>query len=248
MLNSDVKTAPAEGDSRTVEWLTSSTPVPYPGALAFMESRVAAIAAGEAGETVWLLEHPPLYTAGTSAKREDLLNPDILPVFETGRGGQYTYHGPGQRIAYVMLDLKARKPDVRAFVRSLEDWLIATLDEFGVRGERRCGRVGIWVRDDGRSPANCSNGAIRDSNAASLSERPDVGEKKIAAIGIRLRKWVSFHGIALNVNPDLSHYNAIVPCGLREHGVTSLADLGVKASVADVDAALRRNFQKVFES
>ncbi len=204
------------------EWLMSYAPVPYEEAVMRMEQRVGAIIAGQAPEAVWLLEHPPLYTAGTSAKAADLINPSHLPVFQSGRGGQYTYHGPGQRIAYVMLDLKKRKPDVRALVQTLEDWLILTLREFGIDGEKRCDRIGIWVpRGNGR-------------------------EDKIAAIGIRLRKWVSYHGISLNVSPDLSHYGGIVPCGVREHGVTSFRDLGVDASMEDIDAALRRNFDKVF--
>lgn len=190
-----------------------------------MEKRVAAIIAGKAREAVWLLEHPPLYTAGTSAKPADLINPRRLPVFESGRGGQYTYHGPGQRVAYVMLDLKTRNPDARAFVQALEDWLIATLKEFGVQGEKRCERIGVWVQRAGK-------GVTR--------------EDKIAAIGIRLRKWVSFHGIALNVAPNLAHYDGIIPCGVREHGITSLADLGVAARMEDVDTALRRNFEKIF--
>ena len=208
----------------SVEWLTSTAPVPYPEALTRMEERVNAIIAGKASETVWLLEHPPLYTAGTSAKGSDLLNANGLPVYESGRGGQYTYHGPGQRIAYVMLDLKRRKPDLRAFVQSLEDWLIATLADFGVKGEKHCDRIGVWVK--------------RDANF----------DDKIAALGIRLRKWVSFHGVALNVNPDLSHYEGIVPCGVRGHGVTSLKALGVSASMKDIDESLKRNFGKIFEN
>lgn len=203
------------------EWLISPGLVPFPEAEGTMKARAAAIAAGEARELVWLLEHPPLYTAGTSAKEADLLDARF-PVFKTGRGGEYTYHGPGQRVAYVMLNLKSRGPDVRRFVRNLEGWLIDTLAEFGVKGEMREGRVGVWVaRGRGR-------------------------EDKIAAIGIRLSRWVSFHGISLNVVPDLSHYAGIVPCGIKEHGVTSLADLGVAASMADVDAALRRAFERRF--
>lgn len=186
-----------------------------------MEALVHAIRAGTAPETVWLLEHPPLYTAGTSARPADLLTPRF-PVYPAGRGGQYTYHGPGQRVAYVMLDLKQRKPDLRWYVAALEDWLIATLAVFGVRGERRAGRVGIWV-------------ATGDT------------EKKIAAIGVRIRQWVTFHGIALNVNPDLSHFQGIVPCGLSMFGVTSLADLGVTVSKADVDAALQATFTRFFQ-
>jgi lipoyl(octanoyl) transferase len=205
-----------------VEWLTSPGLVPFPEAEGAMKVRAAAIAAGEARELIWLLEHPPLYTAGTSAKDKDLLAPVRFPVFKTGRGGEYTYHGPGQRVAYTMLNLKDRGSDVRAFVRNLEAWLIEALAEFGVTGEIRPGRVGVWVaRGGGR-------------------------EDKIAAIGIRLSRWVSTHGISLNVAPDLSHYAGIVPCGIREHGVTSLADLGITASMADVDAALARAFEKRF--
>jgi lipoyl(octanoyl) transferase len=211
-----------------VEWLISDTPVPYPEAIAVMEARVAGIAAHEAPELVWLLEHPPLYTSGTSGKAGDLLDPRF-PMFTTGRGGQLTYHGPGQRVAYVMLDLKRRQPDVRAFVASLEEWIIRTLLAFNVRGERREDRVGVWV------------------------SRPDKGEgfeDKIAAIGVRLRRWVSFHGIAINVEPDLRHFDAIVPCGVADprYGVTSLVDLGLPVTVADVDIALRQAFEEVFGS
>ena len=203
------------------EWRVSAQPIPYPEAVAAMEDRVAAIRAGAAGELIWLLEHPALYTAGASARPEDLLDAAGLPVFATGRGGQYTYHGPGQRVAYVMLDLKARGGDLRAFVGRLEDWLIATLAAFGVRGERRAGRVGVWVV---RGPV----------------------EAKIAAIGIRVRRWVTYHGVSLNVAPDLGHYRGIVACGIREHGVTSLADLGVEATMDGVDRALRTSFDTVF--
>ncbi len=211
---------------RSVEWRASDGLVPYPEAVAFMEARAAAIRAGTAPQTIWLLEHPPLYTAGTSAHAGDLIDAGRFPVFKTGRGGQYTYHGPGQRIAYVMLDVKRRGADVRRFVRDLEEWLIRTLAVFGVKGERREGRVGIWVA------------------------RPGIlgGEDKIAALGIRLRHWVSFHGVALNVDPDLSHYAGIVPCGIREHGVTSLARLGVQATMGQVDQALRQCFGEVFDS
>jgi lipoyl(octanoyl) transferase len=208
-----------------VEWRTSDEPVPYPQAVEAMEARAAAIAAGEAPELVWLLEHPALYTAGTSANERDLTEPDRLPVFPTGRGGQYTYHGPGQRIAYVMLDLKRRTPDLRAYVAALEGWLIAALDRFGVDGERREDRVGVWVR------------------------RPDRGrgaEDKIAAIGVRVRKWVTLHGVSLNVEPELAHYAGIVPCGVRDHGVTSLVDLGRVVSMAEVDMALRETFEAIF--
>jgi lipoyl(octanoyl) transferase len=209
-----------------VEWRISDQPVPYPEAIALMESRVAAIAAGDAPELVWLLEHPPLYTSGTSGNAGDLLEPRF-PLFSTGRGGQVTYHGPGQRVAYVMLDLKRRKPDVRAYVAGLEAWIIRTLAAFNVRGERREDRVGVWV------------------------SRPDKGagfEDKIAAIGVRLRRWVSFHGISINVEPDLSHFDAIVPCGVVDprYGVTSLTDLGHPASMMDVDIALRQAFAEVF--
>lgn len=203
-----------------MDWKIEKNLVPYPDAIGAMEARVGAIRAGQAEELVWLLEHPPVYTAGTSAKPEDLLDARF-PVFATGRGGQFTYHGPGQRVGYVMLDLKARKPDVRAYVHDLEEWLIGTLARFGVKGERREGRVGIWVARGSR-------------------------EDKIAAIGVRLRHWVTFHGVSLNVAPDLAHFTGIVPCGVSEHGVTSLSDLGIEASMDDVDAALKGAFQDVF--
>jgi lipoyl(octanoyl) transferase len=205
-----------------IEWQTSEKPVPYPAAVAAMERRVAAIHAGEANELVWLLEHPPIYTAGTSAKDTDLLLPARFPVHRTGRGGQFTYHGPGQRVAYVMLDLRQRGADVRAFVCDLENWLIATLQGFGIRGQRRPGLVGIWV------------------------DRSGEGWAKIAALGIRVRHWVSFHGVALNVHPDLEHFSGIVPCGVRDAGVTSLAQLGVETSLAEVDLALRHCFNHAF--
>ena len=192
----------------------------YPEAVAAMEERAAAIAAGTAQERVWLVEHPPIYTAGTSAKDSDLIDARF-PVYRTGRGGQFTYHGPGQRVVYPMLNLKQRKPDVRGYVRDLEEWLIRTLAEFGVKGERRTDRVGIWVARSNR-------------------------EDKIAAIGVRIRHWVTFHGVALNVAPDLSHFDGIVPCGVRGHGVTSLADLGVTACMADVDAAMKQSFGEIF--
>ena len=209
-----------------VEWRISPLPVPYPDSVTEMEARAAAIADGKAAELVWLLEHPPLYTSGTSGKQTDLLDPRF-PLFTTGRGGQVTYHGPGQRVAYVMLDLKRRRPDVRAYVAGLEEWIIRTLDAFNVRGERREDRVGVWVR------------------------RPDKGagyEDKIAAIGVRLKRWVSFHGIAINVEPELSHFAAIVPCGVADprYGVTSLFDLGLPVTMEDVDVALRRAFEDVF--
>jgi lipoyl(octanoyl) transferase len=204
------------------EWRISDGPVPYDEALATMERRVADIRAGRAGELIWLLEHPPLYTAGTSSKPQDLLQPLRLPVHAAGRGGQYTYHGPGQRVAYTMLDLRQRRQDVRRYVGDLEDWIIRTLARFNVRGERREGRVGVWVaRDGGR-------------------------EDKIAAIGVRIRHWISFHGISINVEPDLTHYAGIVPCGIAEHGVTSLVDLGLPVTMTDLDMALAETFDEVF--
>ena len=205
------------------EWIVTDTPVAYPQALAAMEDRVARIAAGEASEAVWLLEHPPLYTAGTSAKPADLVDPERFPVYPAGRGGQYTYHGPGQRVGYTMLDVKARGGDIRRFVQDLEEWLIRALARFGVIGERREGRVGIWVIDH-------ATGA----------------EDKIAALGIRIRRGISFHGVSLNVDPDLSHFAGIVPCGISQHGVTSLARLGVAARRDEVDAALKAAFSDVF--
>jgi lipoyl(octanoyl) transferase len=224
----DLTTFAGPAGGGAVEWRISETQVPYPEAVASMEARVADIAAHQAPELVWLLEHPPLYTSGTSGKAGDLLDPRF-PMFTTGRGGQLTYHGPGQRVAYVMLDLKRRQPDVRAYVAGLEEWIIRTLSGFNVRGERRENRVGVWV------------------------SRPDKGpgfEDKIAAIGVRLRRWVSFHGIAINVEPDLSHFDAIVPCGVADprFGVTSLVDLGHLVAMADVDIALRQAFEEVFGS
>ena len=207
---------------RDVSWRICDAPVDYLEAVRTMEERVEDIRTGRAGELVWLLEHPSLYTAGTSATPSDLLDPGRLPVYATGRGGQYTYHGPGQRVGYAMLDLKARGADVRAHVVRLEDWLIATLARFGVRGERREGRIGIWV----------DRGGGRDD--------------KIAAIGVRVRHWVTYHGVALNIDCDLSHFAGIVPCGVRGHGVTSLSDLGVSRSMAEVDAALQVAFGQVF--
>jgi lipoyl(octanoyl) transferase len=204
-----------------VRWEVAQGLVDYPAAVDRMEREAAAIAAGEASELIWLLEHPPLYTAGTSARAEDLLSPGRFPVFTSGRGGQYTYHGPGQRIAYAMLDLRSRGQDVRAYVAGLEDWIILTLAEFGITGERREDRVGVWVSHGGR-------------------------EDKIAAIGIRIRRWTSLHGISINVHPDLSHFDGIVPCGISQHGVTSLSALGLTASMADVDGALRRCFDRIF--
>lgn len=204
-----------------IEWRVEPGLTPYPEAVAFMEERAAAIADGRARERVWLVEHPPIYTAGTSAQDRDLLDARF-PVFKTGRGGQFTYHGPGQRVGYVMLDLKRRGSDVRGFVRDLEEWLIRTLAAFNVKGERREGRVGIWVaRGGGR-------------------------EEKIAAIGVRVRKWVTFHGVSFNVDPDLSHFTGIVPCGISEHGVTSLHELGILVSMADVDVVMKTAFEEVF--
>ncbi|MEM7055965.1 MAG: lipoyl(octanoyl) transferase LipB [Pseudomonadota bacterium] len=213
-----------------VEWRISDQPVPYEDALAEMEARVDGIVQGRLPETVWLLEHPPLYTAGTSAKPEDLIVPRF-PVHETRRGGQYTYHGPGQRVAYVMLDLNARGRDVRRFVSLLEDWVIATLADFQIAAGRREGRIGVWVDrpDRPRGP----DGAI--------------AEDKIAAIGVRIRKWVSFHGISINLDPDLSHYDGIVPCGISQHGVTSMVDLGLPITMADLDLALSRQFARIFD-
>jgi lipoyl(octanoyl) transferase len=213
-------TAPA-----AIEWRCSDRPVPYDAAVAGMERRIAAIRAGSAPELVWLLEHSPLYTAGTSARPADLLDPQRLPVYQSGRGGQYTYHGPGQRIAYVMLDLNGYGRDVRGHVWRLEEWMIRTLARFNVRGERRDGRIGVWVVNPGG---------------------PDGREDKIAAIGVRVRHWVSYHGVALNVDPDLDHFRGIVPCGVTDHGVTSLARLGITASMPEVDIALRVTFDEVF--
>lgn len=213
-----------------VEWRIEPGLVDYPDALAVMEARAAAIREGTASEMVWLVEHPPLYTAGTSAQAADLLQPDRFPVFAAGRGGEYTYHGPGQRVAYVMLDLKRRREDVRVFVGALEEWIIRTLDRFNVKGERREDRVGVWVVRPDRPPL-----------------APGVpAEDKIAAIGIRLRRWVSFHGIAINVEPDLSHFTGIVPCGIAGYGVTSLVDLGLPVTMADLDVALKQGFEEVF--
>lgn len=205
-----------------VDWHISDSPVAYPDAVAVMEQRVADIRAGNAADSVWLLEHPALYTAGTSAQETDLIQPDRFPVYKSGRGGQYTYHGPGQRVGYVMLDLRNRNNDLRCYVHDLEEWIIRALASFNIQGERRTGRVGIWVdRGQGR-------------------------EDKIAAIGVRVRQWVAFHGIAVNLDPDLSHFEGIVPCGIAEHGVTSLADLGLPVTMADLDVALRTAFEEVF--
>ena len=224
----DLETSPFPADTAdTLEWRISDAPVPYEEAVAVMEDRAAAIRAGMAPEMVWLLEHPPLYTAGTSADPSELVAPDRFPVHKTGRGGRYTYHGPGQRVGYVMLDLKKRGEDVRAFVCDLENWIIQTLAEFNITGERRDGRVGIWV--------------ARGAPGSKLYR-----EDKIAAIGVRVRKWVTFHGVSLNIEPDLSHFEGIIPCGIDEHGVTSLVDLGVTASTPEVDVVLRQKFAEVF--
>jgi lipoyl(octanoyl) transferase len=212
-------------DGVAAEWIVSDGEVSYPLALDAMRARAAAIADGTASEAVWLLEHPPLYTAGTSATADDLLTPNRFPVYEAGRGGQYTYHGPGQRVAYVMLDLRERGRDVRCLVQGLEGWIIDTLAVFNIAGERRDGRIGVWVR------------------------RPDKGpgrEDKIAAIGVRVSRWVSFHGIAVNVAPDLSHFGGIVPCGISDQGVTSFEDLGQPVSLPEVDVALRAAFEHRF--
>jgi len=213
-----------------VEWITSDRLVPYEEAVAWMEARAAAIADGTAEEAIWLLEHPPLYTAGTSARREDLRDPNRFPVFETRRGGQYTYHGPGQRVVYVLLDLNKRGRDVRKFVAALEAWVINTLAEFNIKGEIREGRVGVWVPRPEKPPL--PDGSPR--------------EDKIAAIGVRLRKWVSFHGIAINHDPELEHFDGIVPCGIEGHGVTSLVDLGLPVTMEDLDLALRGSFSAAF--
>ncbi len=218
-------TGPLYTTRTTIDWAISDAPVSYPRALAIMAERATAIREGGARELVWLLEHPALYTAGTSARTEDLLEPDRFPVFDAGRGGQFTYHGPGQRVAYVMLDLKRRGGDVRALVSDLERWVIRALQAFNVRGEARPGRVGIWVK---------------------RPEKGDGHEDKIAAIGLRVSRWVTTHGISLNVEPDLSHYQGIIPCGISDHGVTSLADLGLPVSLADADIALRGAFEEIF--
>ncbi len=214
-----------------VEWITSPGVTDYRLAEREMERRAAAIAAGSADEAIWLLEHPPLYTAGTSAQFQDLVEPDRFPVFPSKRGGQYTYHGPGQRVVYVMLDVGRRGHDVRRFVQQLEGWVISTLSDFGVQGHIREGRVGVWVE--------------RPDKPAAIDGTPR--EDKIAAIGIRLRKWISFHGISINVEPDLSHFSGIVPCGIRDHGVTSLRDLGLPADMATLDSALKNRFSETFE-
>lgn len=214
-----------EPGSAPVEWVVAPGLTGYEDAVAEMESRVALIADGLAPERVWLVEHPPLYTAGTSAQDEDLVAPGRFPVHRSGRGGQYTYHGPGQRVAYVMLDLKRRDPDLRRFVAALEAWLISTLAAMNIRGERREDRVGVWVR---------------------RPEKRDGAEDKIAAIGIRVRRWVSFHGVSLNVEPDLGHFDGIVPCGVSDQGVTSLVDLGLPITMPEVDAVMRQQFERIF--
>lgn len=219
-------------DATPVEWVVADGLIPYPDAVAEMDARAAAIAEGRAAERIWLVEHPPLYTAGTSAKTADLLAPDRFPVFQTGRGGEFTYHGPGQRVVYVMLDLKRRQPDVRRYVAALEGWLIDSLWQMHVRGERREDRVGVWVRRPDKP-------ALPDGTGR---------EDKIAAIGIRIRRWVTFHGLAINVDPDLSHFDGIVPCGVVGHGVTSLVDLGRLVTLPDVDVILKERFAHWFGS
>jgi lipoyl(octanoyl) transferase len=230
MLDHALNTAAAplfgREDGKPAGWAVSTGFVDYPAAVAAMEARAAAIAEGAAGELVWLLEHPALYTAGVSAKTADLLDPQRFPVFETARGGQFTYHGPGQRVAYVMLDLTKRGRDVRAFVGALEAWIVGALDRFNVKGEIREGRVGVWV--ERRQPG------------------APTREDKIAAIGVKLRRWVSFHGVSLNVEPDLAHFSGIVPCGQTQHGVTSLVDLGLPVTMDEADAALKASFREVF--
>ncbi|HEY5818477.1 MAG TPA: lipoyl(octanoyl) transferase LipB [Mesorhizobium sp.] len=231
MLRSQIATSflPAL-PSPPVGWRVEAGLLDYATALFTMEARAAAVATGEAPELVWLVEHPPLYTAGTSARIEDLVDPHRFPVFDAGRGGEYTYHGPGQRVAYVMLDLRRRRQDVRAFVTALEEWIIRSLAAFNVKGERREDRVGVWV--------------VRPDQAPSPDGSP--AEDKIAAIGIRLRRWVSFHGIAINVEPNLQHFDGIVPCGVRNHGVTSLVDLGLPVTMTDLDIAMKAAFREIF--
>ncbi|MEZ8097728.1 MAG: lipoyl(octanoyl) transferase LipB [Amylibacter sp.] len=214
-----------------LKWMKTEKFIDYPDALEQMEQIVSGLISGNDLEHVWLLEHPELYTAGTSANLSDLIDPDLFPVYSSQRGGQYTYHGPGQRIAYTMLDLNKRGKDVRKYVHSLEEWIIQTLAEFDIKGERRKDRVGVWVVRDDKPPS--SSGQFL--------------EDKIAAVGVRLRKWISFHGIAINVNPNLNHYKGIVPCGIQQHGVTSLADLGLKVTIEDLDKALIKTFDNVFE-
>lgn len=212
-------------DNKPVSWRVFDTPQEYQTTLTAMRDHAKALAAGEVGEEIWLVEHPPLYTAGTSARAEDLILPNKFPVYDAGRGGQYTYHGPGQRVAYVMLDLNARGKDIRLFVNGLENWIISTLDAFNIKGERRDGRVGVWVARPEKGP---------------------LAEEKIAAIGVRVSRWASFHGISLNVSPDLSHYEGIVPCGIADHGVTSFEDLGHLVDMSEVDSVLKQAFERHF--
>ncbi len=227
--NSPPQQLPAAALLPPPEWTVSPGLTDYPQALDTMRARIGQIANGQAGEQIWLLQHPPLYTAGTSAGADELRHPDRFPVFQAGRGGKYTYHGPGQRVVYVMLDLRCRGRDIRAFVWRLEEWLIATLAAFGIRGERRTDRIGVWVRRPSGRAGSCA-----------------PAECKIGAIGVRVSRWITWHGVSLNIDPDLSHYAGIVPCGIEGHGVTSLADLGVTVSMAQVDAVLRREFGTVF--
>ena len=215
-----------------IQWEITEEKVDYETALAKMDNHVEKMIQGDAGEKIWLLEHPPLYTAGTSADRQDLVEPNRFPVFETKRGGQYTYHGPGQRVVYVMLDLNKRGKDVKKFVKNLETWIALTLSEFNIIGQSRDGRVGIWVERPDK-PLNNYNA---------------VQEEKIAAIGVRLKKWITLHGLSINLDPDLSHFQGIVPCGIKEHGVTSLVDLGLPVSMHDLDNALKKSFSKVFQN
>lgn len=231
MLRDEIKIDfKASIDSAPVRWRVQEGLTPYPEAVKFMEQEAIKIANGEADELVWLVEHPALYTAGTSAKAQDLIEPDRFPVYETGRGGEYTYHGPGQRVGYVLLDLKRRKQDVRAFVSALEAWIIGTLDEMNITGERREDRVGVWVKRPEKAP-------LPDGS---------MSEDKIAAIGIRLKKWVSFHGISLNIEPELNHFSGIVPCGVQQYGVTSLVDLGLPITMEDADLSLQKIFEDIF--
>jgi lipoyl(octanoyl) transferase len=249
------------------EWRVSSSPVPYPEALAEMDRRVAAIEAGTEPELFWLLEHPPTYTAGTSASADELLNAGDIPVFETGRGGRYTYHGPGQRVIYALCDLRNRGRDVRAHVWRLEEWVIRTLAEFGIQGERREGRIGIWVplppSPWGGAGGGVGRNGLASTPASSAQAQPSTPpltppqgegnriapvEEKIAAIGVRVRRWIAFHGLALNVNPDLSHFQGIVPCGLAGFGVTSMHKLGVKATMGEVDIILRKQMSEAFRA
>src|ERR1700722_10269738 len=242
------KLVPASDDA--FEWRVAPKPVPYVKAIEEMERRIAAIEAGAEPELFWLLEHPPLYTAGTSATADELIDKNTLPVFETGRGGRYTYHGPGQRVIYALCDLRNRGRDVRAHVWRLEDWIIRTLGDFGIKGERREGRIGIWVEHKKGNPSPAKTKAYKECKPKFLhplpqGERNYIVEEKIAAIGVRVRKWIAYHGLALNVNPDLSHYKGIVPCGLDNFGVTSMHALGVKATMAEVDAAFKRQVKNI---